>query len=116
MKQNLEVHEFSLKRIVENFNSIPSNGKPFGDEIKKLSPQEKKKLMELVSKFNEYGKVLRCEHALVETAKTLEEISTMAKSYAMTESSDFFQGKVVERDFKQVEGITKDFKKISQEC
>jgi hypothetical protein len=72
--------------------------------------------MELVSKFNEYGKVLRCEHALMETAKTLDEISRMAEQYAMTESSDFFQGKVVERDFKQVKGITKDFKKLSQEC
>lgn len=115
MKQNLQVHEFSLKRILENLDSIPSNGK-FGDEVKKLSPQEKKRLMELVSQFNEYGKVLRCETALMETAKTLDEITKLAEAYAMTESSDFFQGRVVERDFKQVKGITKDFKKLAQEC
>lgn len=114
MKSNLEVDQFSLKRIVENLDKIPSNGK--FDEPKKLSPQEKKKLMQLVSQFNEYGKVLRCEHALVETAKTLDEIAQMAETYAMTESSDFFQGRVVERDFKQVKGITKDFKKLAQEC
>ena len=114
MKENLEVTEFSLKRIVENLNEIPSNGKI--DQPKKLSAQDKKKLMQLVSNFNEYGKVLRCEHALVETAKTLNQIAQMAETYAMTESSDFFQGRVVERDFKQVKGITKDFAKLSQEC
>lgn len=116
MKENLEVHEFSLKRIVENLDQIPRNGKGYGDDTQKLSSQDKKKLMELVSKFNDYGKVLRCEHALMETAKTLDEIARMAKTYAMTESSDFFQGKVVERDFKQVDGITKDFKRLAQEC
>ena len=115
MKQNLQVHEFNLKRIVENLGNIPSNGK-FGDEPKKLSAQDKKKLMDAVSRFNEYGKVLRCETALMETAKTLDEIAQMAETYAMTESSDFFQGKVVERDFKQVKGITKDFKKLASEC
>lgn len=115
MKENLQVTEFSLKRSVDNLDKIPSNGK-FGDEVKRRSPQEKKRLMELVSKFNEYGKVLRCETALMETAKTLDEIAQMAEAYAMTESSDFFQGRVVERDFKQVKGITKDFKKLAQEC
>lgn len=115
MKENLEVHEFSLKKIVENLDRIPSNGN-FGSDVKKLTPEEKKRLMELVSKFNEYGSVLRCEHALMQTAKTLDEIAGMAETYAMTESSDFFQGRVVERDFKQVKGITKDFKKLASEC
>jgi hypothetical protein len=114
MKQDLTVHEFSLKKIVENLDKIPSNGK-FGQE-ESLTPQQKKRLMELVSKFNEYGKVLRCEQALLETSKTLSEISTMAKKYAMTESSDFLQREVVQRDFKQVESITKDFTKLSREC
>jgi len=113
--QNLQVNQFSLKRILENLDKIPSNGK-FGDEQQKLSPQDKKRLMELVSRFNEYGKVLRCETALIETAKTLDEIGRMAEQYAMTESSDFMQSEVVKRDFKQVQGITKDFKKLAQEC
>lgn len=114
-KENLTVKEFSLKSIVENLDKIPNNGK-FADDVKKLSPQEKKKLMEMVSKFNEYGSVLRCEQALMETAKTLEEIANMAETYAVTESSDWFQGRVVERDFKQVRGIANDFKKLTKEC
>jgi uncharacterized protein YjgD (DUF1641 family) len=115
MKKDLKVHEFNLKRIVENLDKIPSNGK-FDDEIKQLSKEEKRRLMELVSNFNEYGKVLRCEVALMETAKTLDEISKMAEAYAITESSDFLQSEVVKRDFKQVKSIAKDFKKLAQEC
>jgi len=114
-KENLTVKEFSLKRIVENMDKIPNNGK-FDDELKKLTPEEKKKLMEMVAKYNEYGNVLRCEQALMETAKTLEEIARMAETYAVTESSDWFQSKVVERDFKQVRGIAGDFKKLTKEC
>jgi len=114
-KENLTVKEFSLKRIVENMDKIPNNGK-FDDELKKLTPEEKKNLMEMVAKYNEYGNVLRCEQALMETAKTLEEIARMAETYAVTESSDWFQSKVVERDFKQVRGIAGDFKKLTKEC
>ena len=115
MKQQLEVKEFNLKSIIENLDKIPSNGK-FGDEQQKLTPEQKKRLMELVSNFNEYGKVLRCEVALMDTAKTIEEIANMAENYAMTESSDYLQSEVVKRDFKQVKGITQNFKKLSKEC
>jgi len=114
-KNDLEVKEFSLKRIVENLKNIPRNG-VFGDEVKKLTTEEKKRLMELVAKFNEYGQVLRCEQALMETSKTLEEVARMAETYAITESSDWFQTEVVKRDFKQVKDISKNFKKLSQEC
>jgi len=117
IKDNLEVREFSLKKILENIDSIPRDGGArFGNEVKKLSPQQKKELMEKVSKFNEYGKVLRCETALMEMAQTLSEIGQMAESYAMTESGDYFQSEVVKRDFKEVRGITKDFSKLSKEC
>jgi len=114
-KENLVVKEFSLKRIIENSSKIPNNGR-FGDDIKKLTPDEKKKLMEMVAKYNEYGNVLRCEQALMETSKTLQEIAKMAETYAVTESSDWFQSKVVERDFKQVRGISENFNKLAKEC
>jgi DNA-binding transcriptional regulator GbsR (MarR family) len=115
MKENLNISEFSLKRIVENLDRIPRNGK-FDNDVKRLTPEEKKRLMELVSKFNEYGDVLRCEQALMDVAKTLDEIAKMAETYAVTESSDWFQSKVVERDFKNVKKTAADFKKLAQEC
>lgn len=114
---NLEVKQFSLKQIVENLGNIPKDGgAKFGDEVQKLSPQQKKDLMAKVRKFNEYGKVLRCETALMEMAKTLAEIGQMAESYAMTESGDYFQAEVVKRDFNEVKKITKDFSKRAKEC
>lgn len=115
--ENLEVREFNLKQIVENLGKIPRDGGPkFGDEVQKLTAEQKKNLLEKVSKFNEYGKVLRCETALMDMAKTLAEVGQMAESYAMTESGDYLQSEVVKRDFKEVRGITKDFTKLSKEC
>jgi hypothetical protein len=119
MKDNLEVHEFSLKRIVENLSKIPSRGKlmeGFSEEVKKLTPQQKKNLMEKIANYNQHGKVLQCETAIKELVNTFEEITTMAESYAMTEASDFFQQEVIQRDYKQLKGINKDFKKLAQEC
>ena len=117
MKENLEVKEFSLKQILENLKNIPSDGgAKFGDDKQKLSPQQKKDLVEKVRKFNEYGKVLRCETALMEMSKTLSEIGQMAESYAMTESGDYFQSEVVKRDFNEVKKITSEFSKRAKDC
>lgn len=117
MNNNLEVKEFSLSKILTELKNIPSDGgAKFGNGQQKLTPQQKKQLVEKVRKFNEYGKVLRCETALMEMSKTLAEIGQMAESYAMTESGDYFQAEVVKRDFNDVKKITKDFSKISREC
>ena len=117
MKENLEVIPFSLKQIVEQSANIPKNGgADFGDELQKLNPQQKKELREKVSKFNEYGHVLRCETALMELSKNLNEIGQMAESYAITDSGDYFQAEVVKRDFQEVKKITKEFAKLAKEC
>ena len=116
MKNNLEVKQFSLKQIVENLNSIPKDGgAKFGDETPKLNQQQKKQLMEKVGNYNELGKVLRCETAIMELAKTLGEIGQMAESYAMTESGDYFQAEVVKRDFNEVKKIVKDFQRLARD-
>lgn len=117
MRENLEVKPFSLKQIVEQSGNIPRDGgAKFGDEVQKLNPQQKKELQARVAKFNEYGHVLRCETALMELAKNLNEIGQMAESYAMTESGDYFQAETVKRDFQEVKKITKDFSKKAKDC
>jgi len=117
MKENLEVKQFSLKEIVQNLNSIPKDGgAKFGDETPKLSPQQKKDLMEKVGNYNELGKVLRCETAIMELAKSLNEIGQMAESYAMTEATDYFEAETMKRDFNEVKKITKEFSKRAREC
>jgi DNA repair ATPase RecN len=116
-KDDLTIHEFSLKKIIENFDKIPEKTGKFGEPSNTLSKEEKKKLWELMRKFNEYGQSLRGDQALMETAKTLSEISAMAKKYAMSENNiDVLQKETVQRDFKQVDGITQNFQKLAKEC
>lgn len=117
LPQDLTVHQFSLKKIVENLDKIPERTGKFGEPSNNLSKDEKKKLYELIRKFNEYGHSLRNDQALMETAKTLSEIAQMAKKYAMNENNDdFMQKETVQRDFKQVENITGQFQKLAKEC
>ena len=116
-KENLDVKPFNLKQIVENLGNISRDGKSkFGDETPKLSPQQKRELMEKVGNYNELGKVLRCETAIMELAKSLNDIGQMAESYAMTEASDYFEAETMKRDFNEVKKITKEFSKRAREC
>lgn len=104
-----------LKKIVENLNKMPSTLKGF-NESPKLSPEQKKKLMEMVSQYNTLGQKLRMENALIETAQALSEISELAETYACNEASDWFATEVVKTDFKRAKGITETFQKLAREC
>jgi len=117
INDDLIVHPFSLKQIVENLGKIESKTGKFGEPSNDMSPKEKQRLRELMGKFNEYGKSLRGDQALMETAKNLSEMAELAKRYAMNENNiDFIQKDTVNRDYKQVENITKQFQKMAKEC
>lgn len=104
-----------LKKIVENLNKMPSTLKGF-NESPKLSPEQKRKLMEMVSQYNALGQKLRMENALIETATALSEISELAETYACNEASDWFATEVVKQDFKRARGISETFQKLAREC
>lgn len=114
MKSNYKVQEFSLKRIMENLDKIPRNG-VFEDDKPKLNPDQKRKLMDMVSRFNEYGKALQVEQALSETSKALSEIAQMAEIYACNEASDWFQQETIQKDFKDLKGRVLEFQKIAKD-
>lgn len=114
MNNNYKVQHFSLKRIAENLDKIPRNG-IMDDDQPKLTQEQKRKLMDMVSRFNEYGKVLQCEQAIADTAKTIGEIAEMAEIYACNEASDWFQTETIKRDFKDLQGRTTEFKKLAKE-
>ena len=114
MKINYKIQEFSLKRIVENLDKIPRNG-IFEDDKPKLTSEQKRKLMDMVSRFNEYGKVLQCEQAISDTSKALAEIAQMAETYACNEASDWFQHETIQKDFKDLKGRVGEFQKIAKE-
>lgn len=115
MKNNYKVQQFSLKRIAENLDKIPRNG-VFEDDTPKLSQEQKRKLMDMVSRFNEYGKVLQCEQAIVDTAKALGEITEMAEIYACNEAQDWFQSETIKKDFGDLKKRSAEFQKLSREC
>lgn len=104
-----------LKKIVENMDKMPSTLRGF-NESPKLSPEQKKKLMEMVSQYNALGQKLRMESALIETATALSEISELAETYACNEASDWFATEVVKTDFKRARGISETFQKLAREC
>jgi hypothetical protein len=117
MKEDLKVQRFSLKQIVENLDKIQEKTGKFGEPSNNLSQPEKKKMLEMLGRFGKHGQALRGDGAIREAAKELSELATMAKKYAMNENnSDFIQKETVQRDFKQMDGIVKEFQKLAQEC
>lgn len=116
-KDNLTVHPFSLKQIVENLDKIESRTGKFGEPTNQMSAKEKQRLRELTRQFNEFGKALHGDQAIMEAARNLSELTELSKRYAMSESnSDFMQKETVERDHKSMGNITKQFQKMAQEC
>jgi len=106
--------KFTLKRIVENLNEMPSNG--LGPEVKKLTPEQKTRLMELVSTFESFGECLQNEEAIVNSARGLQELAQLAKQYALNECSECFQRNIVEKDMKELEKRIMEHSKIATEC
>lgn len=96
-------------------DKMPSTLKGF-NESPKLSPEQKRKLMEMVGQYNTLGQKLRMEGALIETATALAEIAELAETYACNEASDWFATEVVKTDFKRAKGITETFQKLAREC
>jgi hypothetical protein len=104
-----------LKKILENMNKMPSTLGGF-NESPKLSPEQKRKLMEMVSNYNQLGQKLKMENSLIETAQALSEITELAETYACNESQDWFATEVVKTDFKRARGISETFQKVAKEC
>jgi len=72
--------------------------------------------MEMVKCYNEFGKKLRMENSLIETAQALAEISELAETHACNEAQDWFSTEVVKEDFKRARGISETFQKLAREC
>lgn len=106
--------KFTLKRIVENLGNIPSKG--LGEETPKLSPDQKKRLMEMASMFENYGEALRNEEAIVNSARSMTELCELAEAYALNECGDWFQQDIVKKDMKEVKKRVMEYGKLAKEC
>jgi hypothetical protein len=106
--------KFTLKRIIENLGTIPSKGAM--EETPKLSVEEKRRLQEMASTFEQYGEALANEEAIKESAKYLTELSQLAETYALNECGDWFQQEIVQKDMKDLRRRVTEYNKLANEC
>jgi hypothetical protein len=108
--------KFTLKRIVEGIQAgtIPNNG--FGEEVKRLTPEQKNRLQEMASMFENFGECLNNEDAIVNSAKGLTELCELAEQYALNDCVDAFQRNIVEKDMKDMKKRVMEYTKIAKEC
>lgn len=106
--------EFTLKQIVENLENIPNKG--FSEETPKLSPDQKKRLMEMATMFESFGEALGQEEAIANSAKQMGEFAKLAESYALNECGDWFQQEIVKKDMKSMKQKVQEYQKAAQEC
>ena len=88
---------------------------PQEPNIPKLTREQKKKLVEMVGKFNEYGKAVYKEGDLMEISKNIKEITELAETYALTESPSWFEKKTIERNMTEIKKKTEQFCKLASE-
>lgn len=115
MRNNIpKTTKFTLKRIIENLDNIPNNG--FGEEVKRLTPDQKRKLMEMTAMFENFGESIKNEEAIVNSAKGLTELCELAEQYALNECGDVFQKNIVQKDMKDLKRRVTEYNKIAKEC
>ena len=107
--------KLSLKQIVENFDKI-STTTGFDNEPKKLTPEQKKRLMEMASQFEKFGEVFKNEAAILESTKNMTELCELAETYAIGECADCFQGDIVKKDMANMKKRISEHSKIAKEC
>ena len=111
----LHFPKISLKKIVENLDKIQAST-GFDTEPKKLTPEQKKRLMEMASQFEKFGEVFKNEAAILESTKNMTELCELASNYAIHECGDCFQKQIVDKDFANVKKRMAEHTKIAKEC
>ena len=85
------------------------------EEAQKLTREQKRAIIDSVSKFNEYGKSVYRESDIKELVNTLKEMSANASALAVNEAGDWFDGISVKRDMKEVNSAVDTFSKTANE-
>ena len=98
-----------LKNIVESFQQEES--------IKQFLPEEKKEILEMISDYNSLGEALSRQGSLPEIAEKMSKMCEAAKHLTLSESEgDWFNGKVVQENMKNLEKHSTTFNKLAQEA
>lgn len=114
-----EVGEVTQAPVIQNQTSgQPNQTVPTTVPIdlsakKKLTSEEKKQLLSLVSGFNEHRNVLNVADQFKSMAENIMYISELTEKYALNETSEWFEGVTLERDMKELKKSALELQKIS---
>jgi len=107
-----------LKNLLPENTQAPQpqeNQSGVSETSSKLTIEQKRKLSEMVSRYNEYGKILYREKKITEIAQNLQEISDLAENYALNECGDWFEENIVKRNFQEMKKYCEQFGKLAKE-
>jgi len=115
-----------LKKLLEGMNIDGNPVKPTApvapqssqgkeDKTPKMSVDEKKKLVTMVARYNEYGKSVYRETKITEVAKNLQEIADLSEAYAINECGDWFEENTVKRHYQEIKKYSEQFGKLAKE-
>lgn len=85
------------------------------EEKKKLSPEEKKAVMEMIGKFNEYGKHVYRADELRKITNEMKDVVSKAKDMTLQETEGSFDGITVGRHMKGLDSSMQLFEKTAGE-
>ena len=81
----------------------------------KLTKEQKKRLVDIVGRYNEYGKSVRHDGNLSDMAKVLKEISHLAETYVVTECGDFIEANTAKRKMQELRKYSESFVKLAED-
>lgn len=81
----------------------------------KLSPEDKKEIMEMIGKFNEYGKHIYRADELRNITNEMKDVIQKAKDMTLQETEGSFDGITVGRHMKTLESSMQLFEKTANE-
>ena len=119
-----------LKELIKEFATIGGvvtqkpmgNGNSLSKMIKKEYVEEEtpkvsaKELSERLGTFARYRSAIFSENNMRQVAKSLSELATYAKEYALTETEESFDKVTINRNMKELAGFSKQFSKIAHEA
>ena len=85
------------------------------EETKKLTPEEKKAVMEMIGKFNEYGKHVYRADELRKITNEMKDVVGKAKEMTLQETEGSFDGITVGRHMKGLDSSMQLFEKTAGE-
>jgi hypothetical protein len=105
--------EGSPVRTNEQQPAAPVQSQPTQQISRKLTKEEKVKLLEMVGQFNGYRKAMKMADELKNVAESIVYIAEMTEKYGLNETSDWFEGVSLERDMKELKKTAGELHKIA---